>query len=61
MSEIASPCAGRCCLDVDNVCVGCYRSMSEITEWSQATESTKKMIIDTAELRRKKLSNSTDN
>ncbi|MGJ8581816.1 MAG: DUF1289 domain-containing protein [Psychromonas sp.] len=61
MSEIASPCVGRCCLDVDNVCVGCYRSMSEITEWSQATASTKKMIIDTAELRRKKLSNSTDN
>lgn len=34
-SEIKSPCMSLCCLDNDDVCIGCHRSVKEITGWSR--------------------------
>jgi predicted Fe-S protein YdhL (DUF1289 family) len=30
---IRSPCISVCTLDEDDVCIGCFRSMDEITGW----------------------------
>lgn len=36
-----SPCVRNCCLDQDDVCMGCYRSISEICAWHEASDSEK--------------------
>ncbi|TEW53995.1 DUF1289 domain-containing protein [Psychromonas sp. RZ22] len=45
MSTPASPCICNCCLNKKNICVGCFRSLSEITEWSNASDLRKRMIL----------------
>lgn len=29
----SSPCVRRCCLDADDICLGCFRTMDEICAW----------------------------
>jgi uncharacterized protein len=41
LSNVPSPCVRNCCLDVDDVCLGCYRSLSEIVGWTAATDREK--------------------
>ena len=36
--NLASPCVRNCCLDDDNVCLGCGRSLDEIVAWSTADD-----------------------
>jgi hypothetical protein len=36
-APVASPCVDRCCLDDDDVCLGCFRHVQEIIEWSSAS------------------------
>lgn len=40
-----SPCVRNCCLDHDKICMGCYRSISEICEWHDAPDSEKIEIL----------------
>lgn len=55
MSTPASPCVSNCCLNKEDICLGCFRSLSEITGWSQASASGKQTIIDNTILRREKI------
>ena len=50
--ELASPCISVCLLDEQEVCVGCYRSSSEVTEWFMASAEEKREILRRAEARR---------
>lgn len=50
--EPASPCVSICALNEDDVCVGCYRSATEITDWFMATPAEKRAILDRARERR---------
>lgn len=45
MSEIASPCIRNCCLDKKDICVGCFRSISEIMQWREVTQQEKLAIL----------------
>ena len=45
MNTPSSPCISSCCLTEENICSGCFRSLSEIKEWSQASDSHKQIII----------------
>jgi predicted Fe-S protein YdhL (DUF1289 family) len=45
---LASPCISICALDVDDVCVGCYRSGQEITRWSVADNTERRAILASA-------------
>lgn len=45
MSTPASPCICNCCLNKQDVCLGCFRSLQEISEWAQATDQRKEIII----------------
>jgi predicted Fe-S protein YdhL (DUF1289 family) len=48
-----SPCVRNCCLDENDVCVGCYRSLSEILNWRELPLSEKKAIMERSQLNKK--------
>ena len=52
MAEVTSPCVRNCCLDDDNICLGCFRSMDEILSWRDASEQQQADIIDAAKTRK---------
>ena len=43
---LASPCVRNCCLDEDNVCMGCGRSLDEIVAWGTASPADKAAILE---------------
>ncbi len=45
LDPLASPCVRNCCLDEDNVCMGCGRSLQEIVRWGTAGDADKAAII----------------
>jgi predicted Fe-S protein YdhL (DUF1289 family) len=46
-----TPCVRNCCLDENDICIGCHRSISEIIAWSGSTESEKREILIRCRLR----------
>ncbi|WP_080928293.1 DUF1289 domain-containing protein [Pseudoalteromonas luteoviolacea] len=48
----ASPCIRNCCLDDQDICVGCLRSIDEIIGWSNKSTQEKQTILERCELRR---------
>jgi hypothetical protein len=48
---VPSPCVRNCCLDENDICLGCYRSLSEILRWSEATEADRSEILVKCRLR----------
>ncbi len=36
-----SPCIRQCCLDEQDICVGCYRTLDEIVRWSACSDEQK--------------------
>jgi|TARA_B110000503_G_scaffold34861_2_gene56882 predicted Fe-S protein YdhL (DUF1289 family) len=40
-----SPCISVCVLDDDDICMGCYRSANEITDWSMGSDEQKREIL----------------
>lgn len=53
MSQKAlSPCVRNCCLDQDDVCLGCARTLDEILRWSKLSNPERQRIMDGLEARR---------
>ena len=50
--EPESPCISVCLLDESDICVGCFRSADEITDWFMADAQGKRDILARAEQRR---------
>lgn len=50
---IPSPCVRNCCLNEKDVCLGCFRSLAEITAWGSADSATRRDILDRARERRR--------
>ncbi|PCD77229.1 DUF1289 domain-containing protein [Pseudothioclava arenosa] len=45
--EIESPCVKLCAIHPEEkICVGCYRSIAEITGWSRMAPSERRAIMD---------------
>lgn len=45
--EVASPCIKICVVDpATRLCVGCFRTIDEITQWSRMTNDTRQTILD---------------
>lgn len=42
---INSPCIKICKLNEDKVCIGCYRTIDEITGWKTFTETEKQSVL----------------
>lgn len=51
-AEPESPCMSVCLLDENDICVGCYRSADEITDWFMADAQQKRDILGRCEERR---------
>ncbi|MEI6336673.1 MAG: DUF1289 domain-containing protein [Methylococcaceae bacterium] len=54
--SLSSPCIGLCYLNDDTICQGCFRSINEITLWTQVDEKTRRHFLDNVERRKKTLS-----
>ena len=52
VQDVASPCIGVCALDVDNICMGCNRTLGEIGEWASASAHRKLEILQRVDRRR---------
>jgi len=48
---VPSPCVRNCCLDENDICLGCHRALSEILRWSEASEEDKSAILVQCRLR----------
>lgn len=52
MDETLFPCVRNCCLDDDEVCLGCGRALPEILRWNEAGEDERRTILESARKRR---------
>lgn len=50
-AKTAGPCVRNCCLDADDVCLGCGRALAEITGWNAASDEEKEAILRRAKER----------
>lgn len=40
-----SPCISICVLDDEDICMGCYRSAQEITDWFMSSDEQKNEVL----------------
>ena len=52
---IKSPCTRHCGLNIDNICVGCGRSVRELRIWSNCDDKEKQEIVTKSSLRLKRV------
>lgn len=49
---VQSPCVRNCCLNEEDICLGCFRSLEEITRWSIVDNEAKMQILAQAAMRK---------
>lgn len=42
---VISPCVGICALDENDVCIGCYRSGREISDWGSMDNAQRRQVL----------------
>ncbi|MEQ1601408.1 MAG: DUF1289 domain-containing protein [Methylophilaceae bacterium] len=52
IDQVQSPCIRNCCLDEQDICLGCFRSLEEIKNWSLANVIEQRLILDNASFRK---------
>lgn len=52
--DVRSPCVSICALDVDDVCIGCFRTGMEIARWGVMGRDEKLATLDLVRLRERK-------
>jgi len=50
-AAVVSPCVNICRLDAQGLCIGCRRTLSEIAEWSQASDARRLEILSALKAR----------
>ncbi|MFD2229981.1 DUF1289 domain-containing protein [Alkalimarinus sediminis] len=50
---VSSPCVSVCALDENDLCVGCYRTGVEISQWGSMSPEEKRNVIDLVKEREK--------
>ena len=43
---LKSPCISLCTLDEDDVCVGCFRTVNEITQWLRMDDEQRYVVLE---------------
>ena len=51
-NDVESPCVRNCCLNENDICLGCFRHVDEIIEWGATTNSRRESILDDAKKRK---------
>jgi predicted Fe-S protein YdhL (DUF1289 family) len=49
---VESPCIRNCCLNNEDICLGCYRHLNEITGWQGRNNSEKLIVLQNCEKRK---------
>ncbi len=49
---VSSPCVRNCCLDEEDICIGCGRTVDEIIRWGDAGNKEKSEMLVAAKKRR---------
>jgi len=52
LPRVASPCIKVCVLDARSICVGCGRTIDEITQWSSMSDEQQRLACELARQRR---------
>lgn len=47
-----NPCIRHCCLDNNDVCLGCFRALAEILAWHSASAEQKQSILNECQNRK---------
>jgi predicted Fe-S protein YdhL (DUF1289 family) len=50
---VPSPCIRNCCLDYNDICLGCFRSINEIMQWGSANNQMRHYILLQTQERRR--------
>ena len=53
MIDIGKPCIKKCCLNEDNVCLGCFRTFDDMLQWNKANIEEKTLMLKKAQKRKK--------
>mgnify|MGYP000468061689 FL=1 len=53
MKNIISPCVRNCCLNEQDICLGCFRSLEEIRQWNASAEKAKARVLVLSQARKK--------
>ena len=48
---IISPCIGVC-TEIDGACIGCFRTIEQITKWGTYTDKEKRKVIKESKIRK---------
>jgi predicted Fe-S protein YdhL (DUF1289 family) len=51
ISDVASPCVRQCTLDENDICVGCFRSLTDIVDWHKKSDAEKRETLMICEKR----------
>ena len=51
VSTVTSPCVRDCCLDDNEVCLGCGRTLQDILRWQAASDDEREAILAAAKAR----------
>jgi uncharacterized protein len=49
---IQSPCIRNCCLNDEDICLGCFRSLEEIVGWAESNNSIRQTVLEKTVCRR---------
>lgn len=53
-TQVPSPCVGICCPDENDICMGCLRTMQEVTLWWEMSNDDKRALLKKLSTRQKK-------
>ena len=53
MTDIDKPCIRRCCLNKEDICLGCFRSFDDMCKWNKASIEEKQQMLTVAEQRKR--------
>lgn len=52
MADINKPCIRKCCLNEEDICLGCFRSFNDMLLWIKASMEAKLEMLEIAERRK---------
>lgn len=52
--KLASLCCRKCCLDDQDICIGCFRTIKEICAWNASDNAERLLVKQRAQLRKVK-------
>lgn len=55
VEDVASPCVRNCCLNEQDVCLGCFRHIDEIMAWRKLDSLAKNAVLSQCQQRQKQL------